>query len=427
MYLKSFTAKNLKCFRDVTLTMPSEGGYAGWHVILGGNGVGKSTLLQGIALASMEIQGMSLLKQRNRFARQESGVEGAVLSAHTAPSGRGYLVKVRPPSNWSGESIDTARQSPPDDQPDPDWFLVGYGPFRRFIGHEQNEHDLPLLVARHETLFNEGAALTRCEAWLKDLYASSLDEKLGHAQAKAKADLTIVTRTLNALLKSQKVELRDISTKAVTFMRSGTGIEVQLHQLSDGYRSFLALVVDLLRRIAEAGLLVVHEGNPDQIRCEGVVLIDEVDSHLHPRWQREIGERLCAVFPDLQFIVTTHSPFVAQSARPGGLFVLEAEGDAVVIKQPLDSVRGMRADQILTSPLFDLLSTRDLETEEKLQAREKLMAKETLSEEERTRLEALEDWLARQMNTPGDTFEEYQHYSKLQRLLADDLALMDET
>ena len=67
MYLKSFTAKNLKCFKDVTLTMPDEGGYAGWHVILGGNGVGKSTLLQGIALSSMEDVAASVLSWRSRF------------------------------------------------------------------------------------------------------------------------------------------------------------------------------------------------------------------------------------------------------------------------------------------------------------------------------------------------------------------------
>ena len=422
MYLKSFTAKNLKCFREVTLTMPSEGGYAGWHVILGGNGVGKSTLLQGIALSSMEDVAASVLSWRSRFVRQGIGNEVAQLTAHTAPLDLVYHVRLGYSASWDRESVTSGRTIA---DPDRDWFLVGYGPFRRFIGHEQSEQDLPPIVSRHETLFNEGAALTRCEAWLKGLYSSSLDEKLGEAQAQAKTHLTIVTRILNELLKSQKVELRDISTRAVTFMRSGTGIEVQLHQLSDGYRSFLALVVDLLRRITEAGRLHVDEQH--RVRCKEVVLIDEVDAHLHPRWQREIGERLCAVFPDIQFIVTTHSPFVAQSARPGGLFVLEAKGDAVIITQPLDSVRGMRADQILTSPLFDLLSTRDLETERALQEREALMEKEALSPQERARLEVLERWLGQRMSTPGDTFEEYRYYKELEDELSDDLALMDET
>lgn len=425
MYLKSFNAKNLKCFRDVTLTMPSEGGYAGWHVILGGNGVGKTTLLQGIALASMETAAIRVMNQRSRFVRQGIGDEGAQLTAHTAPAGQVYHVGLEHLAIWGGESIFFDRHLPHRQKQLPDWFLVGYGPFRRFIGHEQNEQVLPLSVARHQTLFNEGSALTRCEAWLKELYASSLDVKLGVAQVKAKTDLSLVKHALNEMLRNQKVALHDISTQAVTFVRSGTDIEVQLHQLSDGYRSFLSLAVDLLGHIVDNDTFRVDDDG--RIRCEGVVLIDEVDAHLHPRWQREIGERLCAVFPDIQFIVTTHSPFVAQSARPGGLFVLEAEGDAVVIKQPIDSVRGMRADQILTSPLFDLLSTRDLETERALQAREALMEKQELSGEERARLKALEDWLGRQMNTPGDTFEEYQHYAKMQRLLADDLALMEET
>lgn len=95
---------------------------------------------------------------------------------------------------------------------------------------------------------------------------------------------------------------------------------ISLQQLSDGERSFLALLGDLVRRLSLA--------NPDlqdPLQGHGVVLIDELELHLHPRWQREVVEKLRASFPNIQFIATTHSPFIIQSLRPGELITLDPE------------------------------------------------------------------------------------------------------
>ncbi|MFO0962325.1 MAG: AAA family ATPase [Phycisphaerales bacterium] len=93
-----------------------------------------------------------------------------------------------------------------------------------------------------------------------------------------------------------------------------------LQQLSDGERAFIALLGDLVRRLALA--------NPeleDPLLGHGVVLIDELELHLHPRWQREVVEKLRNSFPNIQFIATTHSPFIIQSLRPGELITLDPE------------------------------------------------------------------------------------------------------
>ena len=95
---------------------------------------------------------------------------------------------------------------------------------------------------------------------------------------------------------------------------------LSLQQLSDGERAFIAMLGDLVRRLALA--------NPDlanPLEGHGVVLIDELELHLHPRWQREIVEKLRASFPNIQFIATTHSPFIIQSLRPGELITLDPE------------------------------------------------------------------------------------------------------
>ena len=98
------------------------------------------------------------------------------------------------------------------------------------------------------------------------------------------------------------------------------GVSLDLAQLSDGERSFLAMVCDLGRRLALANPLL-----DDPLYGSGVVLIDELELHLHPRWQREVCEKLRKTFPNIQFIGTTHSPFVIQALKPGELINLDPE------------------------------------------------------------------------------------------------------
>ena len=98
------------------------------------------------------------------------------------------------------------------------------------------------------------------------------------------------------------------------------GETLDLSQLSDGERSFLAMICDLGRRLALANPLI---DNP--LQGAGVVLIDELELHLHPKWQREVREKLRSTFPNIQFIATTHSPFVIQDLRPGEFINLDFE------------------------------------------------------------------------------------------------------
>ena len=98
------------------------------------------------------------------------------------------------------------------------------------------------------------------------------------------------------------------------------GDSLDLSQLSDGERSFLALICDLGRRLALANPQLDHP-----LHGAGVVLIDELELHLHPKWQREVTEKLRNTFPNIQFIGTTHSPFVIQALKPGELINLDPD------------------------------------------------------------------------------------------------------
>ena len=98
-------------------------------------------------------------------------------------------------------------------------------------------------------------------------------------------------------------------------MTNNAGIDLQIEQLSGGYKAVLSVVADIAKRLSIA--------NPDSVNPleeEAVILIDELDLHLHPKWQKCIVEDLKRTFPKCQFIISTHSPFIIQSLNAGELF-----------------------------------------------------------------------------------------------------------
>lgn len=139
----------------------------------------------------------------------------------------------------------------------------------------------------------------------------------------------------------------DISTKAIGpltiefFDRNRAQITAQ--KLSDGERDLLALVFDLARRLSLAN----PELQDPLTDGEAVVLIDELDLHLHPRWQRTVVEKLTETFPNCQFIATTHSPQIIGECAPVGLILLTEEDGKVVVSQSGHQGFGLDSSWIL--------------------------------------------------------------------------------
>lgn len=127
----------------------------------------------------------------------------------------------------------------------------------------------------------------------------------------------------------------------VDWAHDGENKQLRIEQLSDGYRTTLAMIMDIAARMAEA--------NPDMedpLETEGVVLIDEVDLHLHPGWQQTILLDLMRTFPNIQFIVSTHSPQVVSSVKPECLRVIDWKGDEPVLV-PMHFSEGAESQQVL--------------------------------------------------------------------------------
>jgi len=119
------------------------------------------------------------------------------------------------------------------------------------------------------------------------------------------------------------------------------GQELIINQLSDGEKCLLAMVGDLARRLA-----IANPSLPKPLQGSGVVLIDEIELHLHPKWQREIIPALTRTFPNCQFIVTTHSPQVLSQVKPDSIYILEQTDAGITAKHP-ESSYGRDSNRIL--------------------------------------------------------------------------------
>lgn len=163
--------------------------------------------------------------------------------------------------------------------------------------------------------------------------------------------------------------------------------ELRIEQLSEGYKIVIAMVADLAARMAEA--------NPEMenpLNTSGIVLIDEVDLHLHPKWQREILIQLTEVFPNLQFIVSTHSPIIVVGAAEIAQVVnLNTINDDENLHQ--NDIQVSNVGQVLLSDLFGLKYLYSPEWDDKIQERDTILAKPELTVEDNTRLAELDEEL----------------------------------
>jgi hypothetical protein len=247
------------------------------------------------------------------------------------------------------------------------WFASGYGAFRRLT--RSSQIIVPSLQPQARstnfiTQFNEDDPLTAFETWI--LYLDYRISKSGDEEARRTTEIGIAA--INQLL-PEGVEFDSVSSEGRICFKIG-GTVVPTIALSDGYRSILALAGDLVWRLT---LAFPDSENP--LKEEGVVLIDELDIHLHPLWQRWIAEWLRNQFPNLQFIVATHSPLIAAGAGEDALtlkFSIE-EGKSVV--RSVSDIAAMNVDRILQSEAFGLGSPYSPETQRKIERYDSLVRK----------------------------------------------------
>jgi predicted ATP-binding protein involved in virulence len=207
-------------------------------------------------------------------------------------------------------------------------------------------------------------------------------------QAEARRDK--VKDVLHAMLPSDVGEIR---IAPPTEKRERAAVEFQtpygwvsLRDLSLGYQTLITWMVDLGARLIER-----YPGSANPLAEPAIVLVDEIDLHLHPKWQRSLMGHLTERFPNTQFIVTAHSPLIVQAATDANIVLLRREGDHVVIDNDVQTVRDWRVDQVLASDLFGGIPGRPPDVAEALEERKRLLAKKKRTPGENRKLRELDE------------------------------------
>ena len=410
MYIKSLHFENVRGFPQLSFDLERPNGtYAGWTVFVGGNSSGKSTILRGLSLALMgpEAGGRLIGSPAGWIHKGESKAAVRInlrwdkthdrFKTGGASPGEVFEAGVRWFIEKKGDEIPQFRavekrnargtriQSPdrgPWSANAYGWFAAGYGPMRRLTGSSSEAMRFSVskdVDSRFATLFREDAALSESEEWLRRMHARGLESKA----PEIRAVLDGVQALLGDGLLPHGMKISRITVDHV-FVKDGRGVELPMRDISDGCRSIYATILDLVHGLyevygAEELFGTDTKGRPIVTR-PGVVIIDEIEAHLHPSWQRDIPEWLKQHFPQLQFLVSSYSPLIAQAADPNGLFILPLQGDQQSDARPAtdveyEKIRWGTAHKTVLGVAFGLKSTRTQWAAQQLKRWQELNAK----------------------------------------------------
>jgi len=370
----------LENFRGITktLTLPLEPDIT---VLAGINGSGKSSILDALAIL------LSWVVARTRRA----GGSGSPIPELSINNSAGYTrirAETRVPQGLHWQLVKTKKGHALPKRITRLHDLSSYAKsIRNLIAETQEQWDIPLFayypvnraVLDIPLRIRQSHTFGLLEAWDESLVGAANfrhffewfrnREDLENENNREKplksrvedSQLAVVRKALRIFLPEFKKLAVRRSPLRMTVRKQGE--EIQINQLSDGEKCLIALVGDLARRLAIANPQLEHP-----LEGEGVVLIDEIDLHLHPAWQRKVLANLNRAFPKCQFIVSTHSPQVLGEAEARQVRLLAQDDDQRFSYSTPKQAKGLNSNEILDElmrPDGDSL-IRNKETQEKL-------------------------------------------------------------
>ena len=305
-----------------------------WIFLTGENGVGKTSLLQALTIGLYGAEDADRLLTRSN--------DDCKIDVEIQENGTSYLRHFY----WESDHWKTVNPQDKDREAlEPAQNILAYGTSRLFMLDGNRMGSQKTQISPVISLLSPGGDLYNIEYWfqMQTLQATNRDSK----------DFAILSRIekVKALLVSLMPHVTDIELSGTQVRYKEKGRTVPFDHLAASHKSIVAMIGDMLYRLFESQ---PETTNPKEL--QGIVLIDELENHLHPRWQVEFPKLLSETFPKVQFIASTHSVLPFLGAPKGSIFLKvtrdETEGTKV---ERLDiDVANLLPNALLTSPLFDL-------------------------------------------------------------------------
>ena len=422
-FVTQLTLQNVKSFQGVhTLDLTDDDGLpARWTLILGDNGVGKTTLLECLAhlapvfnstdqtgsedppmfveprvaaavnsvIDNLGRNGDIEFKIEATFA-VDSRLNGGVASNSTVETWMTFSRK-----NGKSQNIETSEWGKEKNIAQSKWkdfskfqepLILAYGAGRHMgIGNL----DFSKAPEATDSLLQGTVELFDAEELLQQIDYASLQSSATKAKRQKQVLLEMIAALLPEVQHASNIAIYPpsplgVQGKSGVYVRTSDG-EVRLRQLSFGYQTMMAWVADIGWR-----LFAKYPDSKHPLDEPAIVLVDEIDLHLHPRWQRQIRELLTRHFPNVQFIATAHSPLMAQAYLDTNLAVVMRQGDHSVIDNDPAVVANWRVDQIVTSELFGLETAWPPDIDALFEEQKLLLAKTKRTTEDAARLKDIQ-------------------------------------
>ncbi len=348
MRIEKLHIQNFRGFEDITLNFPK----SKVAVFIGINGAGKSSILDCIAMMLAQF----VAELRNKTADIEPSENDIKINSQSTVNTITLLIEENERISWEMieegfynqncsnhdeiENYIQRLQENLESQPDLNLPVMVYYQTHRMVlknpytfSLRKNKQDEYYQFQAYNKAFS--SAINNFQDffdWFKEEEDYENEIRLRENPDYRNPRLEIIRRAItnffNNLYRNNFSNLRVVRSISERFMRNSgkpsltitkNNQDFKIEQLSDGEKMLLMLVTDLARRLAIAN----PNSNDALLNGEGIVLIDEIDLHLHPQWQRSVIPSLTQTFPNCQFIVTTHSPQVLSEVERENVFIIE--------------------------------------------------------------------------------------------------------
>lgn len=352
MKLRSVEIENFRAIKHLKLPLDES-----LTVLHGDNAHGKTSVLSAIGTALGAIPtllpGVSGIGFRNSDRRHSArsarvvletsdGIEWAIRrgGARRSVGGRSLRDEIRSiiEADEEGREVDLP-------------IVAFYDTDRAVFDAPQRRRGFPKEFSRYAALEGALTARPNFRDFFKWFYVKE-DEELREQRRHrgfVSSELDAVRKAITSLIpgaSNPRIELGPLRFVLSISPDTGPREDLTLDQLSGGYRIILALAADLARRMAQGN---PHSNNP--LTCEAIVLIDEIELHLHPAWQQRVLKDLLRTFPSSQFLVSTHSPQVLTTVPPRQIVKLSRESGTVVAGGTSAATYGAEAGDVLSTEM----------------------------------------------------------------------------